>query len=186
LIIFVVDASGSMAAQRRMEALKGAVLNLLTDAYQQRDEVAVVAFRGQEAQLLLAPTRSVDLAERNLRELPTGGRTPLPHALQMALDVVERAKVASVSGAPLLVLMTDGKANVALADSGDPWRESLDLAEVLAERRIPSLVIDTESGYTRFGRAARLAEALRSECLTLEDLSADKLALTVRVRLAGA
>ena len=186
LIVFVVDASGSMAAQRRMEALKGAVLNLLTDAYQQRDEVAVVAFRGQEAQLLLAPTRSVDLAERNLRELPTGGRTPLPHALQMALDVVERAKVASVSGAPLLVLMTDGKANVALADSGDPWRESLDLAEVLAERRIPSLVIDTESGYTRFGRAARLAEALRSECLTLEDLSADKLALTVRVRLAGA
>lgn len=186
LIVFVVDASGSMAAQRRMEALKGAVLNLLTDAYQQRDEVAVVAFRGRDAQLLLAPTRSVDLAERSLRELPTGGRTPLPHALQLALDVVESAKKAAHSGPPLLVLMTDGKANVPLADGGDPWRESLDLAEMLSERGVPSLVIDTESGYTRFGRAARLAEALRSECLTLEELSADNLALTVRARLAGA
>jgi magnesium chelatase subunit D len=186
LIVFVVDASGSMAAQRRMEALKGAVLNLLTDAYQQRDEVAVVAFRGQDAQLLLSPTRSVDLAERNLRELPTGGRTPLPHALQLALEVVENAKKVAHSGPPLLVLMTDGKANVALADAGDAWRESLDLAELLSERRIPSLVIDTESGYTRFGRAARLAEALKAECLTLEELSADNLALTVRARLAGA
>lgn len=186
LILFVVDASGSMAAQRRMEALKGAVLNLLTDAYQQRDEVAVVAFRGQDAQVLLAPTRSVDLAERNLRELPTGGRTPLPHALQLALEVVESAKNGAQSGPPLLVLMTDGKANVPLADAGDPWRESLALAELLSERRIPSLVIDTESGYTRFGRAARLAEALKAECLTLEELSADNLALTVRARLAGA
>ena len=186
LIVFVVDASGSMAAQRRMEALKGAVLNLLTDAYQQRDEVAVVAFRGQDARLLLAPTRSVDLAERNLRELPTGGRTPLPHALQLALDVVESAKKGAQSGPPLLVLMTDGKANVPLTGAGDPWRESLELAEMLSERRIPSLVIDTESGYTRFGRAARLAEALKAECLTLEELSADNLALTVRARLAGA
>ena len=186
LIVFVVDASGSMAAQRRMEALKGAVLNLLTDAYQQRDEVAVIAFRGQEARLLLAPTRSVDLAERNLRELPTGGRTPLPHALQLALELVETAKMGVQTSPPLLVLMTDGKANVALADAGDAWRESLELAELLSERRIPSLVIDTESGYTRFGRAARLAEALRAQCLTLEELSADNLALTVRIRLAGA
>ncbi|MTV56533.1 VWA domain-containing protein, partial [Pseudoduganella buxea] len=76
LILFVVDASGSMAAQRRMEALKGAVLDLLTDAYQRRDEVAVVAFRGEGAELLLAPTRSVERAEAALRELPTGGRTP--------------------------------------------------------------------------------------------------------------
>ena len=73
-----------------------------------------------------------------------------------------------------------------LADAGDPWRETLELAEMLSERRIPSLVIDTESGYTRFGRAARLAEALKAECLTLEELSADNLALTVRARLAGA
>lgn len=184
LILFVVDASGSMAAQRRMEALKGAVLNLLTDAYQQRDEVAVVAFRGQHAELLLAPTRSVDLAEQGLRELPTGGRTPLPHALQLALDILQRAAGNAGSNPPLLVLLTDGKGNVPLADGGDPWRESLALAELLAERRVPALVIDTESGYLRLGRAAQLAQALGAECLTLEELSADSLALTVRARLA--
>jgi magnesium chelatase subunit D len=184
LILFVVDASGSMAAQRRMEALKGAVLNLLTDAYQQRDEVAVVAFRGQHAELLLGPTRSVDLAEQGLRELPTGGRTPLPHALQLALDTLQRAAGNAGSNPPLLVLLTDGKGNVPLADGGDPWRESLALAELLAERRVPALVIDTENGYLRLGRAAQLAQALGAECLTLEELSADSLALTVRARLA--
>lgn len=185
LIVFVVDASGSMAAQRRMEALKGAVLSLLTDAYQQRDEVAVVAFRGQEAQLLLAPTRSVELAEKSLRELPTGGRTPLPHALVMAMGVLEDAKAAGNGKPPLLVLMTDGKANVSVVDVGDPWRESLELAQMVAELRVPTLVIDTESGYTRLGRAASLARELEAECLTLEDLSADNLVLTVRARLAG-
>jgi len=184
LILFVVDASGSMAAQRRMEALKGAVVNLLTDAYQQRDEVAVVAFRGQRAELLLAPTRSVDLAEQGLRELPTGGRTPLPHALQLALETLQRASANARANPPLLVLLTDGKGNVPMSEGGDPWRESLALAEVLAERRVPALVIDTENGYLRLGRAAQLAQALGAECLTLEELSADSLALTVRARLA--
>ena len=184
LILFVVDASGSMAAQRRMEALKGAVVNLLTDAYQQRDEVAVVAFRGQRAELLLAPTRSVDLAEQGLRELPTGGRTPLPHALQLALETLQRAGANASANPPLLVLLTDGKGNVPISEGGDPWRESLALAELLAERRVPALVIDTENGYLRLGRAAQLAQALGAECLTLEELSADSLALTVRARLA--
>lgn len=186
LILFVVDASGSMAAQRRMEALKGAVLSLLTDAYQRRDEVAVIAFRGAEAQMLLAPTRSVDLAERSLRELPTGGRTPLPDALALAMETLKAAKVGGNRNPPLLVLMTDGRANVSLVDTGDAWRESLELAEMLAASRIPALVIDTESGAVRIGRAARLAHALGAQCLTLEELSADNLALTVRARLAGA
>jgi magnesium chelatase subunit D len=184
LILFVVDASGSMAAQSRMAALKGAVLDLLTDAYQRRDQVAVVAFRGQGAELLLAPTRSVDLAEQGLRELPTGGRTPLPHALQLALETLHRTDAATLP--PLLVVLTDGRANVALADGGDPWREALALAEQLAARRVPALVIDTENGYLRLGRAAQLATALGADCLTLEELSADSLALTVRARLAGA
>ncbi|AXA91068.1 putative cobaltochelatase [Massilia sp. YMA4] len=184
LILFVVDASGSMAAQRRMEALKGAVLNLLTDAYQRRDQVAVVAFRGQQAELLLAPTRSVDLAEQRLRELPTGGRTPLPHALQLALEALARADAGGTPLPPLLVVLTDGRANVPLAAGGDPWREALALAQELAARRTPALVIDTEQGYLRLGRAAQLAEALGADCLTLEELSADSLALTVRARLA--
>lgn len=177
LILFVVDASGSMAAQRRMEAVKGAVLALLTDAYQRRDEVAVIAFRGEAATLALAPTRSVDIAEQHLRELPTGGRTPLPHALQLALETLERANGAP----PLLVLLSDGKANVALNENGDPWRETLALAELL--RGVPALVLDTESGYLRLGRASQLAQALGAECLTLEELSAENLALAIRGRM---
>lgn len=175
LILFVVDASGSMAAQRRMEAVKGAVLSLLTDAYQQRDQVAVISFRGDSAQLLLSPTRSVDLAERNLRELPTGGRTPLPHALSVALETLEKTDMP-----PLLVLLSDGKANVALSDGNDPWQESLRFAELFAARGVPALVLDTETGYLRLGRARQLAQALGAECLTLEELSAENLALTVR------
>lgn len=178
LILFVVDASGSMAAQRRMEAVKGAVLTLLTDAYQQRDEVAVIAFRGETATLALAPTRSVDIAEQNLRELPTGGRTPLPHALQLALETLDKR---NGSGAPpLLIILSDGKANVALNDSGDPWKETLLFAGLLADRGIPALVLDTETGYLRLGKASQLAQALGAECLTLEELSAENLALTIR------
>ena len=176
LILFVVDASGSMAAQRRMEAVKGAVLTLLTDAYQQRDQVAVIAFRGESASLLLSPTRSVDLAEQQLRELPTGGRTPLPHALQLALETLEQ----TLALPPLLVLLSDGKANVALNDGSDPWQETLSFAGLLAERGIAALVLDTETGYLRLGRARLLAEALGAQCLTLEELSAENLALTIR------
>ena len=175
LILFVVDASGSMAAQRRMEAVKGAVLALLTDAYQRRDEVAVIAFRGASATLLLSPTRSVDLAEQGLRELPTGGRTPLPHALQLVLETLEKTQMP-----PLLVLLSDGKANVALGDGGDPWQETLTLARLLATHGVPALVLDTESGYLRLGRARQLAQALGGECLSLEELSAENLALTIR------
>jgi magnesium chelatase subunit D len=178
LILFVVDASGSMAAQRRMEAVKGAVLALLTDAYQQRDEVAVIVFRGESATLLLSPTRSVDLAEQSLRELPTGGRTPLPHALQLTLETLEQANDNGIP--PLLVLLSDGKANVALNDGGDPWQETLQLAGLLAERGLPTLVLDTETGYLRLGRARQLAQALGAECLSLEELSAESLTLTIR------
>lgn len=183
LILFVVDASGSMAAQRRMEAVKGAVLALLTDVYQRRDQVAVIGFRGEKASVLLAPTRSVDLAEQGLRELPTGGRTPLPHALQLALQTLDQAASGGSSAPPLLVLLTDGKGNVALENGSDPWRETLALAGQFAARGTPALVLDTETGYVRLGRAAQLAQALGAECMTLEELSADNLALTIRRQL---
>ena len=93
LILFVVDASGSMGAQRRMVAVKGAVLSLLLDAYQRRDRVGLISFRGARVDLLLPPTSSVDLAELHLREMPTGGRTPLSRGLYMALDVIESEKM---------------------------------------------------------------------------------------------
>jgi len=180
LILFVVDASGSMAAQRRMEAVKGAVLSLLSDVYQRRDQVAVIGFRGEQASLLLAPTRSVDLAEQSLRELATGGRTPLPHALQLTLDTLEQAGHSANAAPPLLVLLTDGKGNVSLQNGADPWRESLTLAAQLAARGTPTLVLDIESGYVRLGRAAQLAQALGAQCLSLEELCADNLVLTIR------
>jgi magnesium chelatase subunit D len=171
-----------MAAQRRMEAVKGSVMALLTDAYQRRDEVAVIAFRGQSAQLQLAPTRSVERAEQGLRDLPTGGRTPLPHALELALDMLARRPGDAMP--PLLVLLTDGKAHVALAAGGDPWRETLAFAGLLAERRVPALVIDTETGYLKLGRATQLAQALGAQCLTLDQLSSDNLVLTIRAQLS--
>ena len=180
LILLVVDASGSMAAQQRMEAVKGAVMALLTDAYQRRDGVAVIGFRGDDAQLLLAPTRSVERARNSLASLQTGGRTPLAHALQLALRTIEQA--GSASAAPLLVLLTDGKANVALTADGDPWQEALHLADQCAEQGVAALVLDTESGYLRLGRAAQVAQALGAECLTLEQLSAETLTMTIRSR----
>ncbi|MEE9424669.1 MAG: putative cobaltochelatase [Methylococcales bacterium] len=184
LIVLLVDASGSMAAQRRMQAVKGAVLALLTDAYQRRDQVAVVSFRGVQAEILLAPTCSIDLAQQSLQELPTGGRTPLPHALQLTLDMLQK-NTGSSSLQPLLVLLSDGKANVALNAGHDPWQETLAIAELFADDKIPVLVIDTETDYLRLGRAAQLAQALGGHCLTLEELSADNLALTIRCCMDG-
>ncbi len=180
LILFVVDASGSMAVQRRMEAVKGAVMALLTDAYQRRDDVGVISFHGESAQLLLAPTHRVELAEHGLRALLTGGRTPLPHALKLALETVDKENPRDAAP-PLLILLSDGKANVPLA-GGDPWQETLALAGLLAERGVAALVLDTETGYLRLGRSRQIAQALRAEYLMLEDLSAEQLALTVRAR----
>ncbi len=178
LILFVVDASGSMAAQRRMESVKGAVLSLLNDAYKQRDYVAVIAFCGESAQLLLSPTRSVDVAEQHLQDLPTGGRTPLPHAMRLAFETLDKNDNNKMP--PLLVLLTDGKANVTLTNNQNPWQETLQIAELLANRSFPALVLDTETGYLRLGRARQLAEAMAAEYLTLEDLSSDNLAITIR------
>ncbi|GAB4041412.1 putative cobaltochelatase [Spirosoma jeollabukense] len=182
LILFVVDASGSMAASRRMEAVKGSVLSLLTDAYQRRDSVGVIAFRGVEAQVLLEPTHSVELAEQAMRTLPTGGRTPLPHALQMASQVISRLN-RQQDLQPLLVILSDGKANVALPGGGDAWQQTLAIAAQLREQQIPVLVLDTEHDYLRLGRAAELAKALGADCLSLDELSAEAITQTVSGRI---
>jgi magnesium chelatase subunit D len=181
LILFVVDASGSMAARRRMELVKGAVLGLLQSAYEQRDEVGVIAFRGPQAEVLLSPTGSVELAERALRALPTGGRTPLAHALVSAGEVLDRSRRARPEVPALLVLLSDGKANVPLPETtGDPWQQAIGAAGELARQRVPALVLDADTGFVRVGRAAELAEALGGECLPLDGLSAEALVLKVR------
>jgi len=187
LILFVVDASGSMAARHRMEAVKGAVLGLLADAYRQRDRVGVIAFRGTRAELLLPPTGSIELAERALHTLPTGGRTPLAHALVLTSETVLRARRADPKLLVLVILLTDGRANVALPDTDqDPWSQSLSAARQLAEVGVPALVLDTDSGFIRLGRARELARVLGSEYLPLEDLTADSLTLVIQERRRSA
>jgi magnesium chelatase subunit D len=181
LILFVVDASGSMAARRRMELVKGAVLGLLQSAYEQRDEVGVIAFRGTQAEMVLPPTGSVELADRALRALPTGGRTPLAHALVTADDLLRRNRRARPDLPFLMVLLSDGKANVPLPDTtGDPWQQATAAARALAAERVPAILLDTDGGFVQLGRGGELAQALAAEYLPLDGLSAETLVLKVR------
>ncbi|HSK99794.1 MAG TPA: putative cobaltochelatase [Rubrobacteraceae bacterium] len=177
LILFVVDASGSMAARSRMSAVKGAVLSLLADAYQRRDKVGIVSFRGQEARLLLPPTPSTELATSRLGELPTGGRTPLAAGLEKAAEVLARERIRERERRPLLVLLTDGRATA----GPDPRAAATKLGSL----DVASVVVDTEEGYVRLGMAASLAGAMGARCLRLEDLRADALVgLVERRRVA--
>ncbi|MEL6407082.1 MAG: magnesium chelatase subunit D family protein [Chloroflexota bacterium] len=184
IILFVVDASGSMAARQRMEAVKGAVLALLTDAYQQRDHVGVIAFRGTHAELILSPTHSVERAEKQLARLPTGGRTPLAHALQLTHETVYRIQREQPEQPILVVMLSDGKANVALSGTeGDAWTQTQAMAQQLAQLGLPILFLDTETGYVRIGRGTELAELLHAEYMALDELSTDTLIHTIRTQL---
>ena len=174
LILFVVDASGSMAANKRMEAVKGTVLSLLTDAYQKRDTVGVIAFRGIEAQVLLNPTQSVELAEEAMKTLPTGGRTPLPHALQTAVELLHQFNIQK-GYHPVMVLLTDGKANVALPGGGDPWEQTLTMAAQLKSLNVHAMVLNTDTNYLNLNKAEELSKALGGQYLSMSDISQEQL-----------
>jgi len=162
LVLFLVDASGSMAARRRMEAVKGAVLSLLLDAYQRRDKVGLVCFRGADAQLLLPPTSSVDAAARRLATMPTGGQTPLTAGLTEAHATLRRERLRDPQRRPLLVVVTDGRHTA----GGDPQAAALRLRH----DGVASVVVDCESGPVRLRLAGALAQALGAEYLSLDDL----------------
>ena len=182
MVLFVVDASGSMGAQRRMVAVKGAVMSLLLDAYQRRDRVGMISFRGTSASLMLPPTNSVDLARVHLADMPTGGRTPLSAGLFKALEGIETERVKDRNVLPLLVLLSDGRGNVALGlDS--PLDEAYAAAGIIGDDKIPSVVVDTESGYIRLGMVQSVAEAMDAQYLKLEDLRAESLADAVRQKM---
>ncbi|MDE2685771.1 MAG: putative cobaltochelatase [Chloroflexota bacterium] len=190
LILFVVDASGSMGAQRRMVAVKGAVMSLLLDAYQRRDRVGLIAFRGTGAELLLPPTNSVEMAQWFLQEMPTGGRTPLARALYLAMETLETEKLKDRDVLPLLVLLSDGRANVSLA--GDQLTrlasqddEVRNLATMIAEAKIPAAVVDTEQDFIKLGLAQGIADAMSARYIKLDDLAAESLADAVRRELPG-
>ncbi len=188
LILFVVDASGSMGAQRRMVAVKGAVMSLLLDAYQRRDRVGLIAFRGASAELLLPPTGSVEMAQWRLQEMPTGGRTPLAHALRLAMATLETERLKDRDVLPLLVLLSDGRANVTLAGEqppqySSPCGEVQSLAQTIADAGIPAVVVDTEQDFIKLELAHPIADSMSARYIKLDDLAAESLANTVRQQL---
>nr|WP_205266653.1 VWA domain-containing protein [Mycolicibacterium sphagni] len=176
LVIFVVDASGSMAARDRMSAVTGAALSLLRDAYQRRDKVAVITFRHDGARVLLPPTTSAHIASRRLTRFDTGGTTPLAQGLLAARDVVVRERVRDRTRRPLVVVLTDGRAT----GGPDPLGRSRSAARQLVAEGAAAVVVDCETSYIRLGLAADLAENLEAPLLQLEQLRADYLAQAVR------
>ncbi|MEK0100842.1 putative cobaltochelatase, partial [Streptomyces sp. A475] len=180
LVLFVVDASGSMAARQRMSAVKGAVLSLLLDAYQRRDKVGLVTFRGSSADVALPPTSSVDAAAVRLESLPTGGRTPLSAGLLKAHEVLRVERLRDPARRPLVVVVTDGRA------TGGPEPVALAgrAARLLAAEGTASVVVDCESGPVRLGLAGRLAGELGGTAVTLDELRADSIAGLVKERQA--
>ncbi|CAM2897157.1 magnesium chelatase subunit D family protein [Prescottella defluvii] len=176
LVLFVVDASGSMAARDRLSAVTGAVVSLLRDAYQRRDKVAVVTVRGREAELVLPPTSSVDVAVRRLRAMKTGGKSPLAEGFLRAREVVLRERVRDPKRRALVVSLTDGRAT----GTSDAVRRAKRAAAMLADTGAASIVVDCETGMVRLGLAAELARDLRGGCVRLAELSAQQVAGVVR------
>ncbi|NKY26506.1 magnesium chelatase subunit D family protein [Nocardia gamkensis] len=176
LVVFVVDASGSMAARDRLSAVTGAVVTLLRDAYQRRDKVAVVSVRGAEAELVLPPTSSVDIAVRRLSGMRTGGKTPLAAGLLKAREVVLRERVRDPRRRPMLVLLTDGRAT----GGTDPVPRARAAARLLARDTVTSIVVDCERGMIRLGLAGDLARDLRGGYLRLAELTGAAVADVVR------
>lgn len=170
--LFAVDASGSMGARERMRAVKGAIFYMLQEAYQKRDRVGMIAFRRQAAELLLPITRSVDMAQKCLAQMPTGGKTPLADGLSKALLILSLLNKRDKEMEPVLILLTDGRAN-AVAEGDDPIASALKMAEKIREAKITALVIDTESGFIKLGLAKKIAAAMGASYYTLQNLSKD-------------
>ncbi len=184
LILFVVDASWSMAVAERMSATKGAILSLLTDAYQRRDRVGLVVFQKNRSTLILQPTNSVQLAQRALADIPVGGKTPLSAGLLMAHQVVQRERILHPDVNPLLILLTDGAGNVSISNL-PPQEEANRLAEIIALDKIRSIVINMEHTAFDQGLAQSLADHLDSPCYTLSELKAETLYQKVREEMVG-
>jgi len=185
-IIFAIDASGSMGANQRMIATKGAILSLLMDAYQKRDRVGLVAFRGDSAEVLLPPTSSIELGYKMLEDLPVGGKTPLTHGLATAYQVIEGYLRKDPFIFPLLILISDGRCNVSLY-GGKPVAESLDIATMIHEDdRMRTMVIDVEKkGLITFGLSRELACRMGAAYYPLEDLRADTLVQAIQGEMVG-
>lgn len=182
LVLFVVDASWSMAAAERIEATKGAVLSLLHDAYQRRDQVGLIVFQRDEARVVLPPTSSVELAQGALRDIPVGGKTPLSAGLLAAYRVCTLAMRRSPEIKPLIIILTDGAGNVSITGM-PPQEEVIRMASMIHDEHLRTIVINMEHPAFDRGLAQQLAIAVGGPCYTLPELKADALVKTVRDEL---
>lgn len=171
--LFVVDASGSMAARHRMEATKSAILSLLRDSYIHRDSVGLIAFRKESAEVLLPFTRSVERAERLLASMPTGGKTPLAHGLRMAYTMCDRLLRAHRAERIQIIYITDGRATS--GDSEDPVAESKQWARILGTLPVDCIVIDTETGFIKLGLAKELCKLMNGSYYAMDTITADRI-----------
>lgn len=179
LVLFLVDASWSMAVAERMAATKGAILSLLTDAYQRRDRVGLIVFQKDRATVVLPPTNSIFLAQKALIEIPVGGKTPLSAGLRLSYEVLKREKSLHPDIQPLLIVLTDGAGNVSIGNL-PPQEESYRYAQQLAQTGFRSVVINMEHAAFDQGLAQSLADNLESPCYSLTELKAESLYHTVR------
>ena len=183
LVVFLVDSSGSMGARQRMVAAKGAALSLLMDAYQRRDRVAMIAFRGTTSEVVLPPTDSPKLAQQRLDNLPTGGRTPMAQALADAQKLIRQQRQRSPDTPPLLVVVSDCRANVGLRNGiqgADPFEQALRVCESLRQDEVQSIALDPAPRSNRFGLVRSVADALGGEYIPLDELRATTISAAVR------
>lgn len=183
-IVFAVDASGSMGAQKRMKAAKEAILSMLLDSYQKRDRIGLVAFRREDAQTLLHITSSVDLAQKQLQRLPTGGRTPLAAGIFQAWQMLKARKLKDPEMLPMLVLVTDGRANRGLW-TDDAVADALKAAELVRQEKIHAVVIDTEKDFISLHIAQKIADAMNATYYKADELKAEQLQSIVKTRTAA-
>lgn len=175
IFLFVVDASGSMGARERMKTVKGVIFKILLDAYQKRDRVGMVAFRKNQAEVLLPVTRSVDFAQKKLASMPTGGKTPLAKGLLKAEDVLDMLYRQDANQDPVMILITDGRATSPLNKGTNPVTDAQEEAKRIGRRNIPVAVIDTESGFIKLGLAKKLAKAMGASYFQVDKISEDQL-----------
>lgn len=178
-ILFSVDSSGSMGVKKRMEAVKGAVMSLLKNAYEKRDKVGMLSFRRNRAEELLPFTRSIDLARKKLEKLSTGGKTPLSEGLLKAYNIIKTEMKRNKEVIPVLILLSDGKANFSFSGK-DPVIESLEIAEKIKKEKIKCIVIDTEEGFIKLEMARTLSEAMEADYYRLDNIKSEDLIQLVK------
>jgi len=180
LILFTVDASWSMAVSERMQATKGAIMSLLTDAYQRRDRVGLVVFQKDRASLVLPPTNSVTLAKEALQDIPVGGKTPLSAGLLLSYETIKREQIQNPDIMPMMILLTDGAGNVSMSENLSPQDEAHQIAHLIEDADIRTVTINMEHVAFDQGLAQRLADQLGGPCYTLGQIRAENLLDTVR------